>query len=258
MTDTNEKAIEPANVGMVEHEDNLHPIVKAIMKGKFSPDQIEALKEFSKLQIQHEDRMAQQAFNRAMVALKADLPTSLERDKEVDFKNQKGVRTHYWHTSLANAVDTVVGIMGDHGFTHRYRTDNTPQLVTVVCILSHDGGHSEKTKLVAPPDPKGGKNAPQAIASTTTLLQRYTLFAALGLASKDMKEPDDHKSSDDGTDELADQVDVETMLNAMARVGIDRDEIQVSLQKGIGEITTHDMRELRLWYRDRRKAEQDA
>lgn len=40
----------------------------------------------------------------------------------------------------------------------------------------------------APPDPKGGKNGAQAIASTTTMLQRYTLLALLGIATADMTE----------------------------------------------------------------------
>lgn len=261
MTDTHDKAIIPQEVGVTAGDDTIHPIVQAIIKGMVDPDQIDALEKFSELQIRHEDRMAEQAFNRDMIALKADLPSSLDRDQEVDFTNTKGIRTHYWHTSLANAVDTVVEIMGNHGFSHRWRTTNTDRAVTVTCILSHSSpnlqvGHREETTLTAPPDAKGGKSAPQAIASTTTLLQRYTLFAALGLASKDMKDPDDHKSL--AGDARADSLDIDTMLNSMQRVGVSREEIEESLQKPIEEITDRDLKELRMWYRDRRAERDDA
>jgi hypothetical protein len=50
-------------------------------------------------------------------------------------------------------------------------------------------GHSELTKMTAPSDTSGQKNSIQAIASTITYLQRYTLLAATGLTTKDM--PDD-------------------------------------------------------------------
>lgn len=40
--------------------------------------------------------------------------------------------------------------------------------------------------MSAEPDGSGSKNAVQAIGSTNTYLQRYTLFSVLGLASVDM------------------------------------------------------------------------
>ena len=51
-------------------------------------------------------------------------------------------------------------------------------------------GHSESTVLEAAPDSSGKKNAIQQVASTVTYLQRYTLLAACGLATKDMEDDD--------------------------------------------------------------------
>ena len=45
------------------------------------------------------------------------------------------------------------------------------------------------TKMTAPSDTSGQKNSIQAIASTVTYLQRYTLLAATGITTMDM--PDD-------------------------------------------------------------------
>ena len=56
-------------------------------------------------------------------------------------------------------------------------------MVVVTCRLTHAGGHSEENTLVAPPDTKGNKNPAQAVQSTSTLLQRYTLLAILGIGT---------------------------------------------------------------------------
>src|SRR5437660_174203 len=57
--------------------------------------------------------------------------------------------------------------------------------IRVTCILTHVQGHSEQVSMSAQPDTSGSKNSIQAIGSTASYLQRYTLFAATGLAPKD-------------------------------------------------------------------------
>ena len=68
--------------------------------------------------------------------------------------------------------------------SYRFKTHteaNGP--VGVTCIISHRDGFSEENTLYAPADTSGKKNAIQAVGSTITYLQRYTLKAALGLAA---------------------------------------------------------------------------
>ena len=65
----------------------------------------------------------------------------------------------------------------------------------MTCVLSHRDGYSEETTLTAGADDSGKKNSIQAIGSTTTYLQRYTLKLALGLATQDRD--DDGASSED-------------------------------------------------------------
>jgi hypothetical protein len=45
-------------------------------------------------------------------------------------------------------------------------------------------GHSESTSLTAAPDTSGSKNSIQAVGSTITYLERYTLLALTGLAAQ--------------------------------------------------------------------------
>lgn len=68
--------------------------------------------------------------------------------------------------------------------SYRFEQDHTNG-ITVTCIVSHVDGHSEKTTMTAQPDISGKKNPIQAIASTVTYLQRYTLIGALGITTAD-------------------------------------------------------------------------
>mgnify|MGYP000541184124 FL=1 len=72
----------------------------------------------------------------------------------------------------------------------------------VTCILSHRDGHSEESSLSGPADASGSKNAIQAIGSTLTYLQRYTLVQALGLAAGD---DDDGKAGGIGDGAITEQ-----------------------------------------------------
>ena len=72
-------------------------------------------------------------------------------------------------------------------FAHHWTSKNLtepPDWVEVTCHLRHVDGHIEITTLSGPRDQSGGKNAMQAIGSSTTYLERYTLLLLLGLAPK--------------------------------------------------------------------------
>lgn len=140
---------------------------------------------------------AREAFNAAMADARAEIPPIL-KNRVVDFTSSKG-RTNYKHEDLAGIASVVDPILGKHGLSYRFRTTaelNEP--VRVTCIVSHRLGYAEENTLPAPRDESGNKNSIQAIGSTISYLQRYTLKAALGLSSAhdddgrraDMKEGD--------------------------------------------------------------------
>lgn len=133
---------------------------------------------------------ARNAFNEAVAAAKADIP--------VVTKNAKGHngKTYANFAAYAAVVDPVIA---KHGLRYRFRTDQTDR-ITVTCVLSHKDGHSEENSLAGPADNSGSKNAIQAIGSTLTYLQRYTLIQALGLAASD---DDDGRSHGKSEDDLA-------------------------------------------------------
>ena len=71
------------------------------------------------------------------------------------------------------------------GISHKWKMCQSPE-ISVTCVLTHEMGHSEETTLKASPDTSGSKNSIQAIGSTVTYLERYTLLAAVGLAAAGM------------------------------------------------------------------------
>jgi hypothetical protein len=143
---------------------------------------VETLSKLMDLQERWEANQARKAFERAMSEVKAELPRII-KNKTVDFTTQKG-RTNYQYEDLASIMNQIGPVLSKHGLSVRYRTSAEPnQPITVTCIISHSMGHSEENTLMAGKDESGNKNSIQAIGSTVTYLQRYTIKAALGLAA---------------------------------------------------------------------------
>jgi len=155
---------------------------------------VETMTQLMALQERWEKNQARRAFDEAMAAAKAEIPV-IAKNRAVDFTSAKG-RTNYRHEDLAEIARTVDPILGKHGLSYRFRTSSAPsEPVSVTCVISHRAGHSEENTLTAGRDESGNKNSIQAIGSTITYLQRYSLKAALGLsASTD----DDAKHADVG------------------------------------------------------------
>ncbi len=137
------------------------------------------LKELLDVQERWEANQAKKAYVVAMSEFKAHPPEIL-KDKAVSYK-----QTHYKHSSLHNVTTKINAELSKHGLTASWVTSQDNGSVKVTCKITHVMGHSEETSLSAPPDATGSKNAIQAIGSTVTYLQRYTLLALTGLATCD-------------------------------------------------------------------------
>ena len=99
-------------------------------------------------------------------------------------KNREGYSTKY--ATLAGTLETINSLLADRGLSHSWTTEQKDSSITVRCCVTHTQGHTECTSLTAGPDKTGSKNDIQAVGSTVTYLERYTLFAILGLASAEM------------------------------------------------------------------------
>lgn len=146
---------------------------------------IEVMEKLMALHERWEANQARKAFDEAIAAAKAKIKP-IVKNRTVGFKSKKigASDTNYKHEDLAEIARTVDPILGEHGLSYRFRsTSVVNEPITVTCIISHRLGHSEENTLSAGRDDSGNKNSIQAIGSTVTYLQRYTLKSALGLAA---------------------------------------------------------------------------
>jgi hypothetical protein len=160
----------------------------------------EQLSKLLDLQLRFEANEARKAFVEAMTQFAADAPEIL-KNRHVKYGTGSN-RVEYDHATLDNVVQTISDALSKVGIAHRWRTSTEQNRVRVTCILTHRLGHSEETTLESGPDVSGGKNAIQAIGSAVTYLQRYTLLAATGLATKGQ---DDDGDTEGLTDRAVDE-----------------------------------------------------
>lgn len=139
------------------------------------------------LQERWEANQARKAFDEAISSAKAKIPPIARNAKGHNDKRYANF------AAIATVVDP---ILSENGLSYRFRTTQTDK-ISVTCILSHKAGHSEETTLAGPADSSGNKNAIQAIGSTLTYLQRYSLVQMLGLAAA----ADDDGNAADKTDD---------------------------------------------------------
>lgn len=172
----NGQVAELKNVNMVQQANNpLQMISVAVEKGQ----SVESLQMLMDLQERFEANNARKAFNLAMAEFAKNAP-KIVKDSEANYGRGKA---SYSYVTLANAVNVVLPVLSQFGLSHSWKTRQDSGEITVTCLISHEAGHSEATQLTCPADASGNKNNIQAIGSTVTYLQRYTLFSILGLAA---------------------------------------------------------------------------
>ena len=229
---------------IIEHTDEtaMSPVVKLGMQMlKASPDP-STLRELLAVQKEWEANEARKAFAAALVALKRDLPTVIARDAKVDYQGGKG-RTTYTHASLAGVMDAITAPLTQHGFSLAWKPVTGDKGVAVTCRLTHSAGHFEECMISAPPDTSGSKSPPQAVASTITLLQRYSALSLLGIATADMKEPVRAAPAPDAVDSSRNL----RVVGWLTKQGRSRTDAEAFIGRTVAGWTAADLDRLREW-----------
>lgn len=164
---------------------------------------IETLERLIALKERWDAHEARKAFDDAVANAKANIKPVVRSTPGHNSKRYADFAT------IARAVDPV---LSQFGLSYRFRSE-AGEKINVTCILSHKLGHSEETTLSGPPDKTGNKNDIQAIGSTLTYLQRYSLVQALGLAASN---DDDAKAA---TGELCSQEQIGEMVALIEDIG---------------------------------------
>lgn len=141
----------------------------------------------------HQDREAAQAFARAMVAFKLRVPTIL-KDAGAAF-TAKGASVAYDYATLGHICESIIAVLAECGISHNWKPEQPRKgddagWIIMTCVLTHELGFKESATFKFPADPTGTKNDLQAIGSSATYGERYSLLAVCGIAVKQQGDDD--------------------------------------------------------------------
>jgi hypothetical protein len=231
--------IVPANTVALERDTApVDPVVAVLMqRPNVTPDEV---RDMLAAQREYRADVARQAFDDSFAALSVDLPRVIGKDRGVSY----GRGEAYRYATLANILSQVKPVLASYGFTIRWRTENDGNAIRVTCELRHRDGHLESCYLAAPPDSKGSKSAVQAIGSTVSYLERYTLCATLGITTGDTPDADDAPPVDpDGIDPQR----TAKAITWLRRREIDVADAEAYLNKPPATWTHSDLDDLKAW-----------
>jgi hypothetical protein len=172
-----ELAVHPVNTALVGARTPAEMIMAAVTKGT----DLAQLEKLLEIQMRYEANEARKAYHRAMAAFRSN-PIVILKNKRVKYESSKGT-VNYTHATLDNVVKVTSAELSKHGLSASFFTKQEAK-ITVTCRITHELGHSEETSLSAAADESGAKNPVQAIGSTVTYLERYTLLAITGQATE--------------------------------------------------------------------------
>lgn len=208
---------------------------------KADPAQLE---KWMELQERYEANQAKKAYVVAMAEFRAKCP-AISRTRKAH---------NSMYAGLCETIGKIKGLMSECGLSHRWQTEQAEKKTSVTCVLTHIAGHSESTTLSALPDETGSKNAIQAIGSTVSYLERYTLFALLGLAS--METDDDGNGAGEPDKPVSQKKMIEMLISDAWKDYCEKNDKIIGKES---EITLEKFTaELRKLYGAYSKAERDA
>jgi len=157
-------------------------------------------------------REAEQAFNAALSAASAEMPS-------IPLKGKGHNKMPY--ALLKDIIGYTRPVLAKHGL-HLSWTIDTGEAVTVTAKLRHIQGHAETTSIVLPRDSSGSKNNVQSVGSSQTYGQRYTGQAILGLSLGDDVD-DDGKAA--GTGETISDEQFRTLRKLIQKAGASDEQV---------------------------------
>ncbi|HHK4483216.1 TPA: ERF family protein, partial [Pseudomonas aeruginosa] len=179
-------------------------VLQVIQKAASDPScDIEKLERLMAMHERMQAKQAEQQYAEAMAAMQQELPAIGERG------NAAG---RYTYALWEDINEKLKPILAKHGFALTFRTPRNEKGVEVEGVLSHRGGHSERTSMLLPADTSGNKNAVQAVASSVSYGKRYTAGALLNYTT--------HGEDDDAFNAVSQQpaLDQQVVIDILERI----------------------------------------
>lgn len=170
--------VQEAPIALSESAAIIHVIERAALNPDVDVDKME------RLYAMHEkamERQARAAFAAALAELQPKLPVIEER----------GATDKTTYATWEDINEAIKPFLQEMGFALSFRVARADNVVSVTGVLSHRDGHSEQTTLDLPVDTGPGRNAVQAVGSSTSYGKRYTAMALLNITSRAPQDRDD-------------------------------------------------------------------
>lgn len=160
-------------------------ILQQAIAAKMDPTSMEKLYDLFR---QMKADAARAAFSQAMSRFKSTCPAIPRRTPNPQFKavDRNGVSRVRMFASLEDIGHTVRAPLAECGLSYRWGDAKIDAgVLTVPCIISHEGGHSESSSVPIVTESKAGCSDQQKFGIAQTYAMRYSLIAALGLTTCD-------------------------------------------------------------------------
>lgn len=178
---------------------------------------INKLQQLMEMRERIENRSAEVAFDKALTSAQSGMGR-VRTDS-----NNPQTRSRY---ASYGALDAAMRpVYTQHGFALSFNTENTaPEIVRVICRVSHQSGHSRTYQIDMPADGKGAKGGDvmtktHATGSAVSYGMRYLLKMIFNIAVSD-RDDDGNAAADTG--ERISQAQVEELIALADEVGADK------------------------------------
>lgn len=145
---------------------------------------VEQLNALVDLHERMEARQARKLFAEAMRKFQAECP-SIKHERTAKISTKGGGSYSYTYAELDVIARVINPILAKHGLSYRWDMSADKGILTCVCTVSHEAGHSERSTFVVPVDNPSAMNDQQKVGAAMTFAQRRSLSAALGLTTTD-------------------------------------------------------------------------
>lgn len=174
------KMTEASGTQMAATPNQFDHMIELAITGNADLDKLQQLME---MKVRYDEIEAEKQMNSAMSAFQSK-QAIIEKD-QTGHNDKK-------YASLAGSLASTQDLMTEYGLSRNWsmKQSEDGSLITVTCTIRHVMGGTRTATLTAGADMSGNKNAIQGLGSTVTYLERYTFYAALGIASAEMIDDD--------------------------------------------------------------------
>lgn len=142
-----------------------------------------------------DDRAASREFAQAKAAFQRECPVIAKTREGARAERGRGA-VLYNYAPLEEIVGTVGPLLQRHGFTYRWDSTTTGNVLTCIFKLRHEGGHEEHASFTCPATSASpAMSEQQKHAGALRFAMRYSMIQGLALVTVDDDSPDDDLST---------------------------------------------------------------